>query len=57
MGRISEQHPAGDDLRNRARAGAGAGPAPARYGQGCTALLTVTPRSRRSDCMIWNVVV
>ena len=33
------------------------GPAPVRRGQGLTGLLTPSPRSRRSDCMIWNVVV
>jgi hypothetical protein len=26
-------------------------------GQGLTGLLTPSPVSRRSDCMIWNVVV
>src|SRR5258708_2359042 len=26
-------------------------------GQGLTGLLTLSPVSRRSDCMIWNVVV
>src|SRR6185437_6435702 len=35
--------------------GAGAGPAPGAPGQGWTGPLG--PRSRRSDCMIWKVVV
>src|SRR6266699_4449012 len=44
-----------DGLVSQARAGAGAGPAPVRGGQGGTGPLG--PESRRSDCMMANVVV
>src|SRR6266487_1926968 len=48
--------PGGGHLRPR---GSAPGPPSAlgHSGQGLTGLLTPSPLSRRSDCMIWNVVV